>query len=225
MSSKHFIRLISALLAIIISATALFSCGTGEGTGNSGDNTSDNSGNNTNNNDNGDNAGDNGSTDVNGSDNTDENAPKKGNKVGDVCYGLDLERVGGGDTVNIEDFRGKIVIINFWGTWCNPCKAELPHFDEVATEYADDVVILVVHSVYDSSTAESYVNENFPSSNIIFLYDTSLTSVKDKYYTLLGGDGYYPYNIVLDKDGVITYSESNSLSKNALVSLIEDALR
>lgn len=215
MKSKYFARLISALLAIIISLISLAACGgVGNGSGNTGNNTDNNSDNN-----NG------GSSDNNNSDNSNGTTLKKGNTVGDLCHGLDLERVGGGDTVNVEDFRGKVVVINFWGTWCGPCKAELPHFDEVAAEYADEVVILSIHSVLDKENAEEYVNENFPDSNIIFLYDSALTSSKDKYYTLLGADGYYPYNIVLDKDGVITFSNSGALSKEELISKIENALK
>jgi len=211
MSSKYLRQLISAFLVIIISIISFSACG-----GNSG-NTGANGGNNADN-------GSGGNSD-NSDGSSDSSTQKKGNKVGDLCYGLDLERVGGGDSVNIEDFRGKIVVINFWGTWCGFCIDELPHFDEVATEYGDSTVILAIHSVASQSEAPEYINKHLPNSDMIFLYDEPLTSTKDKYYTLIGGSQGYPYTVIIDKEGIISYQKSGYMSKSELVSAIENALK
>lgn len=143
----------------------------------------------------------------------------RGNKVGNLCLDYSLSPIIGTEKVNIKNFRGKVVVINFWGTWCDPCKSELPHFDEVATEYADDVVIIAIHSVQGKNNAEAYVTENYPNSNIIFLYDES-GSRSDKYYSMLGCNGNYPYTIILDKNGVITYKDDGVISKTDLISEI-----
>ena len=50
-----------------------------------------------------------------------------------------------GQTVKLSDFRGKPVVINFWATWCPPCKQELPDFNEAAKAYESDVVFLMVN--------------------------------------------------------------------------------
>ena len=140
-----------------------------------------------------------------------------GSEVGNLCPSLDLERIGGG-TVNVEDYRGKVVIVNAWGTWCPPCRNELPDFDRIASEY-DDVVIIAAHSYLDSTKAESYVNTNFPNTKIIFAYDT----VNDDCWSSIGGTRYYPRTVVLDKNGVITYGGDGALSYEALKYLVENA--
>ena len=144
--------------------------------------------------------------------------PEIGSRVGDLCPSLDLEGLGG-ETVNIEDYRGKIVVINIWGTWCPPCRAELPDFDRVAAEYDGEVVVVAVHSYYNRSQCPSYVNTNFPNSKIVFAYDTSA----DEYHSLVGGTVYYPRTVILDKNGVITYGDDGAVSYEFLVSEIAKA--
>lgn len=50
-----------------------------------------------------------------------------------------------GNAVSLSDFAGKPVVINFWATWCGPCKNELPWFDKLHTRYGDDVVFMMVN--------------------------------------------------------------------------------
>lgn len=51
-----------------------------------------------------------------------------------------------GETVKISDYKGKVVFLNFWGTWCPPCQAELPHIQKLAEKYqdSDEVAILTI---------------------------------------------------------------------------------
>ncbi len=149
--------------------------------------------------------------------------PEVGTEVGDSCYSMELELIDGSGTVNIEDFRGKVVVINFWGTWCGPCKAELPHFNDAASEYAREVVVLTVHTSYGSDPVK-YVNENYPDSKIVWAYDEALDKYSDVYYTTLGGKSSYPMTLVLDEEGVITFVREGSMSHDELIGAIENAL-
>lgn len=51
-----------------------------------------------------------------------------------------------GDVLSIKDLRGKIVVLNFWASWCAPCVKEFPHFLKLAKEYPDHVVFLALSS-------------------------------------------------------------------------------
>ena len=126
----------------------------------------------------------------------------QGNEVGDICYGADLSKITGTGILT-ETFNpvttGKITIINFWGTWCTPCVNELPYFDQIATNYKDDVNVVAIHTNMINDTAPSYINEYYKGSNIIFATDL----VNEEYYTLLGGRGTYPYTVIIDENGKI----------------------
>ena len=50
-----------------------------------------------------------------------------------------------GNTVKLSEFFGKPIIINFWATWCGPCKSELPVFDEAYRKYGEGVTFLMVN--------------------------------------------------------------------------------
>ena len=51
----------------------------------------------------------------------------------------------GGQEVSLSDFRGKPVVINFWASWCPPCKQELPDFDNAYNEYKDKIEFMMVN--------------------------------------------------------------------------------
>lgn len=150
--------------------------------------------------------------------------PETGNKVGNQCPSYGLELVDGSGKINIKSLEGKIVVINFWGTWCDPCKEELPDFDRIATEYSDDVVVLAIHSTQSKASAPEYINKNFPSSKMIFAYDTPLSKFEDMYYDLLGGTGGYPRTLILDKRGVITYTHEGKLSFDEIKEKVDKIL-
>lgn len=141
-----------------------------------------------------------------------------GTKVGERFNDLTLTDLSG-NKVNTADLRGKIIIFNLWATWCPPCVAELPGFNEIASEYADDVVIVAVH-VYDSAMhgMPSYVETNFPDTKIIFAYDTPYSDA----YIAAGGTRYVPQTAIIDRNGVILYSAAGGLSESWLKSFIEN---
>ncbi len=126
-----------------------------------------------------------------------------GNQVGNLCPGYELDIVTG-DGVSSEKIdptkTGKITIINFWGTWCGPCTTELPYFDQIATDYADTVSVVAIHSYMGAITAPAYIKEHFPESKMIFAQDADNAA----YFTTLGGADAYPYTLVLSEKGVIS---------------------
>ncbi len=154
----------------------------------------------------------------------DPSAPPVGNQIGNLCPGYSLETVDGG---SVDPSRtGKVTVINFWGTWCTPCVAELPYFDRVARENPDTVSVIAIHSSLSGETAAGYVEKYYPDSPIQFALDYALDGniTTSGYYTTLGGRGTYPYTVILDKSGMITQIFVSSLHYEELNDAVQATL-
>ena len=58
-----------------------------------------------------------------------------------------------GKTVSLSDFRGKVVLVTFWATWCTPCKAEMPHFQRMYKAHKGDGLVILGISIDDAKMA------------------------------------------------------------------------
>lgn len=151
-----------------------------------------------------------------------------GNEIGDSCYGYDLQIVDENgilsETVD-PTATGKITVINFWGTWCTPCVGELPYFDQIATEYADSVDVVAIHTNMVSETAPDFIAKYYPDSLITFARDYAMPETNTEgYYTTLGGRGTYPYTVIIDEQGVITHIFVAALEYEDLKQAVESIL-
>ena len=160
---------------------------------------------------------------------TDEPAEERevGCDIGNLCPS-DALRVITSDGISYETIdptkTGKVTIINFWGTWCSACVAELPYFDQIATEFEGQVEVFAVHTSSVLVTAPNYIANNYPNSNITFLADHGDGGSLDAYYTALGGadsGGAYPYTVILDENGVIVCKSFASMDYHELIEQIK----
>ncbi|MFJ5762178.1 redoxin domain-containing protein [Neobacillus sp. NPDC093182] len=87
-----------------------------------------------------------------------EAANMGGLKVGAKAPDFELKTLAG-DIVKLSDLKGKKVMLNFWATWCPPCKAEMPAMEEFHKEAGDEVVILAVN-IDPHLDVKAFIDEN-----------------------------------------------------------------
>lgn len=103
-----------------------------------------------------------------------------------------------GNTVKLSDYRGAPVVLNFWASWCGPCKAEMPHFQKLKDEYEGQVVFLMINLTDGSretkETALAFIEEGGYDFNVLFdtkgeaAYSYRISSIPTTYF--INAEGY-----------------------------------
>ena len=123
-----------------------------------------------------------------------------------------------GSTFHLSDYRGKVVIINMWATYCGPCVQEMPLFQSFLSEHEQDAAILIVHA----SDPLTEVDEFLEDKGITL--PCAIDSLDDYLYTLCGASpSLLPHTIVLNRYGEIVYNHTGSMSETLLDELYEKA--
>ena len=109
-----------------------------------------------------------------------------------------------GKSIKLSDFRGKVVVLDFWATWCGPCVAAMPHAQEIADHYkAQDVVVLASCTSDERAKFEAWVDrrtQEFP--DVVFACDPLEKSPERASRKLYGVSG-IPQQFVIDKTGKV----------------------
>jgi len=82
--------------------------------------------------------------------------PRTGIQKGDAAPTFKLSRYGGG-TVSLEDLRGKVILLNFWATWCVPCAVEMPALTQLAREYESKGIVFLAANQDERESAQEQV--------------------------------------------------------------------
>jgi thiol-disulfide isomerase/thioredoxin len=112
-------------------------------------------------------------------------------------YDFTLRRIPGGAPLPLAGQRGKILVVNFWATWCGPCRALEPAFDRVAAEFArsPEVLFLAADCDEDETLVPAYVQETKPRATVVFADGLENAFAVNSFPTVL----------VIDRAGKIAY--------------------
>lgn len=119
-----------------------------------------------------------------------------------------------GNKHQLSEYKGKGVFINFWGTWCEPCKVEMPHINTQYNEYKDQGVVVLAVNVGEPTLL---------INNFVDQYDFTFPIVQDKSKDV--GELYNIYNlpatIIVDPDGVIVDIVEGQLPEGRIKAMME----
>ena len=124
-----------------------------------------------------------------------------------------------GANIQLADYKGKVVLLNFWATWCGPCKLEIPEFVEAYERYRDKgFVILGVLSEDDPSPAvlRTFMTE-FKMNYPVFREHQELAEANGELWAL-------PTSILIDRHGSICTKHTGAMSKEMLEQEIKGLL-
>ena len=155
-------------------------------------------------------------------------------KVGDKCPDFTLGTVyknagscdGDGNQIinrfSVLESRGKVTVINYWETTCDPCKEELPWFERIYREYDGAINMVAIHNYMRTENVQEFINKNMDLSEYTMLL--ALDTQEDT-YTQLGGKGAYPLTVVVDAKGIISFVQQGKVNEDVLSNAIESAMK
>ena len=124
-----------------------------------------------------------------------------------------------GKDVSLQSFKGKVIVLDFWATWCGPCKVEIPHFIEFQQKYGSKGLQIVGISVDDTADKlVPYVKEmgmNYP-----VLQGLGHDAVQDAYGPILG----IPVSVMISRDGKVCATHTGLTGKDVFEQEIQSLL-
>ncbi len=123
-----------------------------------------------------------------------------------------------GKSVSLADYKGKVVLLNFWATWCGPCGLEIPWFEEFEQQYKSQGFAVLGVSMDDDgwSAVKPYMEEHKMNYRVLLGND----SVSQLY----GGLDALPTTFIIDREGNIAYPHVGLIGKNEYLSEIRSLL-
>ena len=149
---------------------------------------------------------------VNENKNTEDNGEKE-NEPAELTKAFDFTVYDEeGNAVKLSDFEGKPVVLNFWASWCGPCKSEMPDFEEAYGEYGEEIQFLMVNMTDGYQETIESAKKLITDSGYTFpvYYDTDLEAAKA--YSVYS----IPVTYFIDKDGYMTAYAQGALDKATL---------
>ena len=123
-----------------------------------------------------------------------------------------------GQDVSFAQFKGKVVVIDFWATWCGPCRMEIPGYIELQKKYGKDGLVIIGISIDQNGagSVKKFVNKNGMNYTIVM--------GDEKVVEAFGGVEVIPTTFLIDREGRIIHQKSGVWAHAEYEALVKKAL-
>jgi peroxiredoxin len=125
-----------------------------------------------------------------------------------------------GDMVSAEDFDGKIMLINFWATWCAPCREEMPMLMDLQRKHAEKGLQVVGIALDDAEAVKSFV-ETYGISYPILVGESDVFNTSAAYGNQ---EGVLPFSVLIDRKGIVRWQYAGKITHEDINRLLNNFL-
>jgi thiol-disulfide isomerase/thioredoxin len=121
-----------------------------------------------------------------------------------------------GERITTESVKGKVVLLDFWATWCPPCKSEEPAIENIIKDFSKDgLLVLAVNMGEPRRRVKKYLESSPRSSKVVLAEDTTLAAICDARS--------YPLYVLIDREGQVVGVQRGAAGESALRRLLSKA--
>jgi cytochrome c biogenesis protein CcmG, thiol:disulfide interchange protein DsbE len=117
--------------------------------------------------------------------------------VGAPAPGFELDAVSGGGKQSLESYAGKVLVVDFWATWCQPCKQSFPAYQKLATKLSGDLVVVGISQDDDAKGIPAFLSETGAKFPIVWDDGKAVAKAYDP--------PSMPTAFVIDKSGIVRF--------------------
>ena len=117
-----------------------------------------------------------------------------------------------GEEVSLEDYRGKLVLVNFWATWCKYCDMEMPDLQRLDEEN-EDLVVLAVNVQEDKETVEAYIEKGGYEFEVVLDEEGEIATM----YLVYG----LPNSYFIDEEGILLGRVPGAMTYDQMVQVLD----
>jgi thiol-disulfide isomerase/thioredoxin len=152
---------------------------------------------------------------------TTESSIPIGSNVFDRAPDFTVQNLDGDDvTVKLSDYRGRIVMINFWATWCKPCREEMPYIQAISDNWSSQDLAIFSIAAKDEENLDlvnTFISDN--EYNFPVYYDSQ--GQAQSLYSI----DFWPTTFLIDKEGIIQYRQPSSFEDQDAIETLLDTLK
>jgi peroxiredoxin len=132
--------------------------------------------------------------------------------VGDQAYNFSLPNLDG-STTKLSDYKGKTIVINYFATWCEPCKEEAPELAQYAKDYGKKYPLIMIDRGETKDDVKEFLKKNKSTATFLFDYTNNV----GKIYNVTG----QPETFIIDRNGIIREHYNGPLSEGQIYDYVK----